>query len=82
MWVQKNKNMTWSQESVSTLPKNEDTNCLNGPDSWLIFVCELKPQITNPTITPSGRKVTEGERRERKNALNYVKLCRKFVYKA
>jgi hypothetical protein len=33
----------------------------------LIFFCELKPhaKFRNPTITPSGRKVTSGERRER-----------------
>jgi hypothetical protein len=39
----------------------------------LIFCCELKPhaKFRNPTITPSGRKVTlEERRRRRKNAVN------------
>jgi hypothetical protein len=33
----------------------------------LIFLCELKPHanLHNPTITPSGRKVTKAERRKR-----------------
>ena len=37
------------------------------------FFCEVKPhaKFQNPTITPSGRKVTSGEEREReKNAIN------------
>ena len=39
------------------------------------FFCELKPhaKFRNPTITPSGRKVTQGEREKKerkKNAVN------------
>ena len=35
----------------------------------LIFLCDLKPhaKFQNPTITPSGRKVTGSEKKERKN---------------
>ena len=34
----------------------------------LIFLCDLKPhaKFQNPTITPSGRKVSEAERRRKK----------------
>ena len=36
------------------------------------FFCELKPhaKFRNPTLTPSGRKVTRAEREKRKNAVN------------
>ena len=40
----------------------------------ILFFCELKPhiQFQNPRTTPSGRKVTQSERKkeERKNAVN------------
>ena len=36
------------------------------------FYCDLKPhgKFQNPTITPSGRKVTGAEREKIKNAIN------------
>ena len=38
----------------------------------LIFFCDLKPhaKFQNPTITPSGRKVSVGEEEREKNAVN------------
>jgi hypothetical protein len=47
----------------------QPTNFFN-PNS---FFCDLKPhaKFRNPTITPSGRKVTVGEEREKsKNGVN------------
>ena len=40
------------------------------------FFCDLKPheKFQNPTITPSVKKVTQAERRRRKNAINSVHL--------
>jgi hypothetical protein len=48
--------------------------------SNLIFWCELKPhaKFRNPTITPSGRKVTQAEERKKKEVKAHVREASKI----